>query len=145
MKIINIITALSLLAGFAVATTAVAIAGKDKSEEIMVNEIEAYDANNKLISHGNNNYNVNEYGESYGSISGVPYFSDYPDLIAVVGNDGVEGYVRKTDWIVPERPSCPEEAVKMMEERDKNPKPDIVVKVYEVDGRTVVGTLNMHQ
>lgn len=145
MKFINVITAVSLLAGFSVATTAFAVAGKDNSEEKVVNEIEVYDENNELIPHGNTNYAVNEYGETYGSISGVAYFSDYPDLIAVAGNDGVEGYIRKEDWIEPEQPSCPEEAVRMMEEREKNPKPDIIIDVYEVDGRTVIGTFNMHQ
>lgn len=145
MKVINIITAISLLAGFSVATTAFAIAGKDNTEERVVSEIEAYDENNELIPHGAVSYEVNEYGETYGSIAGVPYFSDYPDLIAVVGNDGLEGYARKDEWVVPERPSCPEEAIRMQEEREKNPKPDIIINVYEIDGRTVIDTLNMHQ
>lgn len=145
MKIVNLITAVSLLVGFSVATTAFAIAEKNKSEEKVVNEIEAYDANNELIPHGNVNYEENEYGETYGSISGVPYFSDYPDLIAVVGNDGVSGYVKKEDWVVPERPSCPEEAIRMQEERENNPKPDKIINVYEIDGRTIIDTFNMRQ
>lgn len=140
MKILNIVTIVSLLAGFSVATTAFAIAEKNKSEEKVVNEIEAYDANNELIPHGNVNYEENEYGETYGSISGVPYFSDYPDLIPAIGDNGKQGYVRNSE-LIGEAPSSPKEAIRIQEERKANGNPPMVVNVYESDGVTVIDTL----
>ena len=50
--------------------------------------------------------NIN--GETYGSAANVaPY--GYPDLVAAVGVDGVEGYIRMSE-AHPEDPKTPEEA-----------------------------------
>lgn len=140
MKAINIITAISLLAGFAVATTAFAAAEKNESvvEEPMVYNAET----DELVPYEKPVYEVNEYGQTFGSTMDVIYVSDYPDLIAVLGDNGIEGYAYQAD-LDGEKPSCPEEAAKMMEEAEKNGFPKRVINVYDSDGRTVIDTFTI--
>lgn len=87
-------------------------------------------------------FEVNENGETYGTAGDLIYYEDEPDLIAVVGNNGIEGYVRKTE-LEADTPSCPEEAVKMMEERKRNGNQPRVIDVYESDGVTVIDTFTI--
>lgn len=116
LRIDHLIQAISLLAGCAVATTAFAAAEKNESvvEEPMVYNVET----NELVPYEKPVYELNEYGQTFGVIADVMR-CDYPDLIAVYGDNGNEGYVYETDWDG-EQPSCPEEAAKMMEEAEKN-------------------------
>lgn len=140
MKAINIITAISLLAGCAVATTSFAMAEK---RENVVAEPVAYNAEtNEPIPHIQQEYEVNEYGQTFGSTLDVMYVSDYPDLIAVLGDNGIEGYAYQAD-LEGEQPSCPEEAVRMMEEAKKNGFPTRTINVYDSDGRTVIDTFTI--
>lgn len=140
MKILNVVTAISLLAGFSVATTAFAIAEK---KENVVGEPVVYNAEtNEPVPHVQPKYEVNEYGQTFGSTLDVMYVSDYPDLIAVLGDNGIRGYAYPAD-LDGEQPSCPEEAVKMMEERAKNGNPPRVINVYDSDGRTVIDTFTI--
>ena len=139
MRIVNFITAISLLSGFAVATTAFAMAEKNESvvEEPMVYNVET----DELVPYEKPVYEVNESGQTFGIIANAMR-EDYPDLIAVYGDSGIMGYVYQTDWDG-EMPSCPEEAVRMMEERERNGNPPRVIDVYESDGITVIDTFTV--
>lgn len=80
---------------------------------------------------------VNSSGETFGSMLFVTNYEDRPDLIAAVGVDGVEGYIRKSDFDG-EMPSSPEEAVKLMH------SPEYlytarVVPLYDSEGKKVIG------
>lgn len=139
MKAFNLIAAISLLAGLAVATTAFAAAEKN---ETVVEESMVYDAEtDELVPYETPVYEVNEYGQTFGII-GNAMRCDYPDLIAVYGDNGKVGYAYPAD-LDGEQPSCPEEAAKMMEERAKNGNPPRVINVYDSDGRTVIDTFTI--
>lgn len=138
MKVVNIITAVSLLAGFSIATTAFAVAGKN---EKAADETIAYNAEtNEPIPHVSVDYDVNENGETYGIETNSPYMSDQPDLIPAIGDNGKQGYVRNSE-LIGEAPSSPEEAIRIQEERRANGNSPMVVNVYESDGVTVIDTL----
>ena len=84
---------------------------------------------------------VNSSGETFGSMLFVTNYEDRPDLIAAVGVDGVEGYIRKSDFDG-EMPSSPEEAVKLMH------SPEYlytarVVPLYDSEGKKVIGEFRM--
>ena len=84
---------------------------------------------------------VNSSGETFGSMLFVTNYEDRPDLIAAVGVDGVEGYIRKSDFDG-EMPSSPEEAVKLMH------SPEYlytarVVPLYDSEGKNVIGEFRM--
>lgn len=64
------------------------------------------------------------------------------DLVAVLGDNGKVGYVRKSD-LDGETPSCPEEAIRMQEEREKAGNPPRVINVYKTDGVTVIDTFTI--
>lgn len=101
-----------------------------------------YDAEtDELVPYETPVYEVNEYGQTFGII-GNAMRCDFPDLIAVYGDNGEKGYVYETEWDG-EQPSCPEEAAKMMEERAKNGNPPRVINVYDSDGRTVIDTFTI--
>lgn len=65
-----------------------------------------------------------------------------PDLVAVRGDHGVEGYVSKESLNAPflETPSSPEAALRTQAERRKNP---IVLPVFAKDGTTQVDTFTL--
>jgi hypothetical protein len=65
-----------------------------------------------------------------------------PDLVAVYGDHGVEGYVSKESLNAPflETPSSPEGALRAQAERRKNP---IVLPVFAEDGTTQVDTFTL--
>ena len=90
-------------------------------------------------------YEVNENGETFGTCRDVIYPEDEPDLIFATGDNGVEGYVRKTELDDDEMAKCetPEEAVRIQEEREKNGNPPRVINVYESDGVTVIDTFTI--
>lgn len=87
-------------------------------------------------------FEVNENGETYGTSGGLIYYEDEPDLIAVIGNNGIEGYVRKTE-LETDMPSCPEEAMRMQEERERNGNSSRIIDVYESDGITIIDTFTV--
>ncbi|MCL2036205.1 MAG: hypothetical protein FWG83_02310 [Oscillospiraceae bacterium] len=86
-------------------------------------------------------YEVNENGETYGSAMGVCP-EDSPVLTAVVGDNGNRGYARTED-LMGEMPSSPEEALRIQEERIKSGDTKRVVNVYEKDGITIIDTFTM--
>ena len=84
-------------------------------------------------------FKTNDNGETYGTyIDKGDGEWEEPDLMAVVGVNDVEGYVKKVDLYDEEnQPNNPEEAIAYMEKREKEgPR---LIPVYEKDGRTVIG------
>ncbi|AUN14272.1 hypothetical protein [Paraclostridium sordellii] len=84
-------------------------------------------------------FKINDNGETYGTYidKGDGEYEE-PDLMAVIGVNDVEGYVKKVDLYDEEnQPNNPEEAIAYMEKREKEgPR---LIPVYEKDGRTVIG------
>ncbi|QYE99523.1 hypothetical protein [Paraclostridium sordellii] len=84
-------------------------------------------------------FKTNDNGETYGTyIDKGDGEWEEPDLMAVIGVNDVEGYVKKVDLYDEEnQPNNPEEAIACMEEREKEgPR---LIPVYEKDGKTVIG------
>ncbi|CEN83809.1 hypothetical protein [Paraclostridium sordellii] len=84
-------------------------------------------------------FKTNDDGETYGTYidKGDSEYEE-PDLMAVIGVNDVEGYVKKVDLYDEEnQPNNPEEAIAYMEKREKEgPR---LIPVYEKDGKTVIG------
>ncbi|CEO27826.1 hypothetical protein [Paraclostridium sordellii] len=84
-------------------------------------------------------FKTNDNGETYGTYidKGDGEYEE-PDLMAVIGVNDVEGYVKKVDLYDEEnQPNNPEEAIAYMEKREKEgPR---LIPVYEKDGKTVIG------
>ena len=137
MKIFNIAVAVSLLAGFSVATTAFAMSDKASDTKKSDVSIEMTEEEKNSFVH----YNINESGESYGTAMDSPDGRD-PDLVAVLGDNGIVGYARSSD-LDGEMPSSPEEAIMMQEEREKAGNPPRVINVYKTDGVTVIDTFTI--
>ena len=84
-------------------------------------------------------FKINDNGETYGTYidKGDGEYEE-PDLMAVIGVNDVEGYVKKVDLYDEEnQPNNPEEAIAYMEKREKE-GPRLIL-VYEKDGKTVIG------
>lgn len=84
-------------------------------------------------------FKTNDNGETYGTyIDKGDGEWEEPDLMAVIGVNDVEGYVKKVDLYDEEnQPNNPEEAIAYMEEREK--EGSRLIPVYEKDGKTVIG------
>lgn len=84
-------------------------------------------------------FKTNDDGETYGTYidKGDSEYEE-PDLMAVIGVNDVEGYVKKVDLYDEEnQPNNPEEAIAYMEKREKEgPR---LIPIYEKDGKTVIG------
>lgn len=82
---------------------------------------------------------TNENGETYGTFieKGDGEYEE-PDLMAVIGIDGVEGYVRKSDlYDEANQPNNLEEALEYQRKRDEQgPR---IIPVYKEDGVTEIG------
>ena len=75
---------------------------------------------------------VNENGETYGE----NIFDDVlPDLIAAIGDDGIEGYVKEID-LRGENFKTPEEALQHI--------PKTKIPLYEKDGKTILGEFTLN-
>ncbi|CEP80493.1 hypothetical protein QJR30_08380 [Paraclostridium sordellii] len=84
-------------------------------------------------------FKTNDNGETYGTyIDKGDGEWEEPDLMAVIGVNDVEGYVKKVDLYDEEnQPNNPEQAIAYMEKREKEgPR---LIPIYEKDGRTVIG------
>lgn len=77
-------------------------------------------------------YPVNESGMTYGSGLSTEYVGMEPDLVAAIGNGGVDGYVKSADLEIPV-PSSPEEAVSLYGATGVK-----TIPVYDLDGTTIV-------
>lgn len=78
-------------------------------------------------------YEKNENGETYGSALSAETIGVEPDLIAAIGTNGVEGYVRSSDFAT--GVMSPEEAIVYMD----NLSDSISIPLYDVNGSTVLG------
>lgn len=137
-----IMPAAALAMGIAVSTGIIASANNKKnlpsSGKMYIDGVE--------VEHTDFDYAVNADEQTYGSCADAVYIEDYPDLVAVQGDDDKKGYVYKED-LLGEEPSCPEEAVRMMEEREKaiadgTYTPDVYT-VYASDGKTPIDTFTV--
>ncbi|WP_346675364.1 hypothetical protein [Enorma phocaeensis] len=71
-------------------------------------------------------------GQRYGSLQSYLYEGDNLDLIAAVGINGMEGYIRVEDFLAIPRPSNPEDAVSSFaSERE------VQIPVYDIDGNVI--------
>ena len=86
------------------------------------------------MTDGLDTYRTNESGLTYGSAIYASSLETEPDLILVEGENGVLGYVYKTDLDGP-KANTPEEQVKIWD-LNRKPRP---ISVYESDGLTVIG------
>ena len=78
----------------------------------------------------------NSRGLTYGSDAEAENLKESPDLVAVVGDNGVGGFVYEEDLAGPE-PSSPEEAATAQGEAPR------VLTVYDVSGTKVVDTFTL--
>lgn len=84
-------------------------------------------------------FKTNQSGETYGTyIDKGNGESEEPDLMAVIGLNNVEGYVKKADlYDEANQPNNPKEAIAYMKKREQEgPR---IIPVYEEDGKTVIG------
>ena len=84
-------------------------------------------------------FETNDYGQTYGTyIDKGDGDLQEPDLIAVVGLNNVEGYVKKSDLYNEEnQPENPDEAQIYMEEIET--EGSRTIPIYKKDGKTVIG------
>lgn len=80
-------------------------------------------------------YPTNAKGDTYGKLPFDGQVTETPDLVAVVGVNGVEGYVAASEFGLDTAPSSPEKA---LQEQAKSV--DREVPVYAEDGTTVIDT-----
>lgn len=91
-----------------------------------------YDEEGNAVPHDNGEYPVNENGQTYGGGMDADYPEDMPDLIAVVGDNGVHGYIYAAETYG-DAPRTPAEALRVSGEKK-------IYNVYLSDGVTVVDT-----
>ena len=84
-------------------------------------------------------FETNDNGQTYGTyIDNGDGSLKEPDLIAVVGVNNVEGYVRKSDlYNEKNQPQNPDDAQAYMAKREKDGSR--IIPVYKRDGKTVIG------
>lgn len=146
LKLFTRITfSLALISGFLALTLILDFFGISLSKKM--NLISNYESSNAIKKDGENftldtirgYFKVNENNETYGTYidKGDGAF-DEPDLMEVLGDNNVEGYVRKSDlYDEANQPNNLEEAIAYMEKRErKGPR---VIPVYKKDGKTIIG------
>ncbi|MGK2875492.1 MAG: hypothetical protein ACSLEW_07605 [Nocardioides sp.] len=88
-------------------------------------------------------YPTNDQGMTYGAFpseSTQDRAADSPDLVLVIGDNNVEGYVYNSESFADdEAPSSPEEAIKQQDSSSGRR----VISVYADDGKTVVDTFTI--
>ena len=103
-----------------------------------------YDENHAPVPHRAADYPVNEHGQTYGVLKDVTYAEDSPELIAVMGEHGIAGYIYLSDYWE-EDPASPEEALRREAEIETAKQNGTYqpgkVTVYASDGRTPLDTL----
>lgn len=128
---------LSMISGFSVTTAAVA-AGLSNDQGSILN------SDGFVVPHEQASYALNQNGQTYGTAKDAVYIEDYPELMAAVGDHGIEGYVYLCDFLG-EDPASPEEAMIQQEKREEAIRNGTyqpsVLKVYASDGKTVLDTL----
>ena len=95
---------------------------------------------NEQTQHVTGDYSINENGQTYGKTPmDAVFISDYPDLIAVIGDNGNEGYIFKEDYIG-EFADSPAEANRITEAQRNGSYTPRTIYVYESDRKTVIDT-----
>jgi hypothetical protein len=104
-----------------------------------------YDSGNRAIGEFSSpNFEINARGETFGSAAGIYCVEYMPDLTRVLGDNGIVGYARTSELPVSDPvPSSPEEAVRMMEEAERDGVAPRVINVYENDGITIIDTFTI--
>ncbi|MEG0614756.1 MAG: hypothetical protein RR540_03290, partial [Oscillospiraceae bacterium] len=87
-------------------------------------------------------FSTNQRGETYGSSVNISSCEDWPDLVAAVGDNGIEGYIR-TSESMGDKPSSPEEALENQEARIKSGNVTRTINLYGADGITVIDTFTI--
>lgn len=77
-------------------------------------------------------YPINANGETYGSYLDRHKYGYAPDLIAALGDDGTEGYIRREDF-APELGGSLEELRQYQAHVDANP----AIPLYDLDGKVI--------
>ncbi|MBR5404920.1 MAG: hypothetical protein IK107_01350 [Oscillospiraceae bacterium] len=127
----------SLLAGFSVAAGAIVYAGSTLKPI-------PYDTEGHAVPHEGNPNSVNANGQTYGTAGDKMYVEDIPELISVIGDHGIQGYITKSDFLhEDDGVTCPEEAAQFMEAKERGEIPVKVRTVYASDGVTVVDTFTL--
>lgn len=91
-----------------------------------------------MASRTNPPFPKNQNGQTYGSAMNVTSVNELPNLIKACDSHGNIGYVWATD-VLGEAPKSPQEAVA------QNSKSEVVrqIPLYDVDGKTVIGSFNI--
>lgn len=87
-------------------------------------------------------YPKNQNGETYGSLLDAPSPDLDPDLIAAIGVDGTEGYVRATELNSGPHPTSPDKTVAYMKALESAPYSVRTIPLYAADGKTVIGSFH---
>ena len=78
-------------------------------------------------------FKINQFGQTYGTIIQADQFGYEPDLIAAIGTNGEEGYIKYEDENI--IPNSPDEAL-ALQEKYKNGR---YIPLYKKDGITQIG------
>lgn len=89
--------------------------------------------------HADVGYQINKNDQTYGTAPDSVYPEDYPDLISVIGDNGIQGYIYKEDFFG-DIAMSPEEAEKIAEAQHNGTYEPRTVNVYASDGKTVIDT-----
>lgn len=81
---------------------------------------------------------TNQKGETFGSELFLDEFGITPDLIAAIGQDGIEGYVKATDLNVSAVSSLTESIT-----YNASLTPERTIPLYAADGETVLGSFTV--
>lgn len=127
------ISAASLLAGFSAVSIPLVYA--QKAEPVAYKDA----AMTEVVEHSAVEYKINANGQTYGIGAAAEYVADLPDLVAAVGDNGVEGYVYASELL--KSPSNPTEALEYKRKIESGEYVPAVINVYESDGKTVIDTL----
>lgn len=130
--------ALSLIAGVSAVSIPLAYAYAGKESVVMYYD----EAMTQPVPHTHSEYEVNENGQTYG-IGDANYVEDLPDLMCVIGDNGIKGYAYTEDFLYKGAAKNPEEAVAQMEAKANGTYVPVVIDVYESDGVTVIDTFTI--
>jgi len=111
---------------------------KVKDAGLSQEQIEQLD--NKLKAQGFSEEDIESFDALYKNRYGQTYGPDFleANLVAVISDEGYEGYIYREDLNPPDFTS-PEEALKWQESRPEY----IIIPVYKSDGKTVIGSFKM--
>ena len=134
-----------LLTVFAAAMLSGTAYASEKAASKYADQPPVYDADGNPVPRYVPAYQVNGNGQTYGSavVPGDPekyvYLEDYPDLISVIGDHGIQGYLYLEDFIGDDI-KTPEEAAAQSEAIRNGTYVPKSRPVYASDGKTVIDT-----